>query len=441
MLEVYDADFLNVIFIPQGKILHTPPKSMGVTRLVLCRNFDERLPDSSCSKSSACKFVHAVIDGCKKHPIHVNYAWRNLEAVTYPRLPPGDVVSVLAPNDRPPADDVPSERILVTRGSTARREGASGGLGAAGAKQGSGGSISHCAHYYFNRMCNRGDRCNFIHSVHIDPNATAWQRAPAPTAVAPLHRGGGKLPGMGSSQEIIVPQMVDKMQISNNDQASQIEQQMQPTPPAPQHLLPPPVQQQQVIHQPIMMLPQHQQHHMFNGQGHQVVYQPIYVPMMVPTGPLPIQQQQQQQQFVQLPISHQQQFLQQQFMPLPQHQQFLQISNNQLQPHQYQQQYAAQPQFMQPPQQPSQQFVPQAQPQTQQQPSQQFVPQAQPQTQQQPSMTSFFVVPPSSAVSQQGALDDQSVGGRSGMLAWSNHGPVFNGSMSASSSTASMLWR
>jgi hypothetical protein len=175
MLEVYDPDFLHVVFIPADKVVHTPPKSLGVTRLVLCRNFDEKSADApSCTKGPACKFVHALVEGCRKQPIHVNYAWRSIDAVTYPRLPAGETLSILAPNERPPADEIPSERVLLTRGSANRRDGNR--------------TMSHCAHYYFNRMCNRGERCNFVHTAYIQPNATAWQRAPAPTAVAPLHR-------------------------------------------------------------------------------------------------------------------------------------------------------------------------------------------------------------------------------------------------------------
>eukprot|EP00331_Platyophrya_macrostoma_P030333 CAMPEP_0176446468 /NCGR_PEP_ID=MMETSP0127-20121128/24348_1 /TAXON_ID=938130 /ORGANISM="Platyophrya macrostoma, Strain WH" /LENGTH=258 /DNA_ID=CAMNT_0017832517 /DNA_START=74 /DNA_END=852 /DNA_ORIENTATION=- len=49
----------------------------------------------------------------------------------------------------------PDEQILVTQGALNEDPAA--------------GPLSHCAHYYFNRMCNRGERCNFIHAVHVDP--------------------------------------------------------------------------------------------------------------------------------------------------------------------------------------------------------------------------------------------------------------------------------
>jgi hypothetical protein len=174
-VEMYDPDFHHVISVAPDKILHTPHPSLGVSRLVLCRNFVAGSPVSSCTKGDTCKFVHADILGAKKHPIHVNYAWKSWDSVTYPRLPAGETLVVFAPNERPPADDVPSERVLITRGSLMRKEHT--------------GPLSHCAHYYFNRMCNRGERCNFIHAVIVDPNATELQRAPAPTTVAPLVRG------------------------------------------------------------------------------------------------------------------------------------------------------------------------------------------------------------------------------------------------------------
>lgn len=173
-VEMYDPDFQHVISLAPDKIVHTPHPSLGVSRLVLCRNFSPDSPTNSCSKGETCKFVHADTVGARRHPIHVNYAWRSLDVVTYPRLPPGETLVVFAPNERPPAEDVDSERVLLTRGSLMRKEHT--------------GPLSHCAHYYFNRMCNRGERCNFIHAIVIDSNASDLQRAPAPTTIAPLTR-------------------------------------------------------------------------------------------------------------------------------------------------------------------------------------------------------------------------------------------------------------
>ncbi|CBZ25639.1 conserved hypothetical protein [Leishmania mexicana MHOM/GT/2001/U1103] len=172
LVSVYDSDFETLLSIPASQVLHRPNPALGVSRLVLCRKFSLENPQS-CSKGEMCKFVHADIRKASRCSIHVNYAWRNLALCTYPRLPAGDEITVLAPNERSPSEVIPSERILVTRGSTNWREHTA--------------PLSHCAHYYFNRMCNRGKRCNFIHAVHVDPNVQGdFKHAPAPRAVAPI---------------------------------------------------------------------------------------------------------------------------------------------------------------------------------------------------------------------------------------------------------------
>ncbi|GET87847.1 hypothetical protein, conserved [Leishmania tarentolae] len=172
LVSVYDSDFETLLSIPASQILHRPGPALGVSRLVLCRKFNLDKPQS-CSKGEMCKFVHADIRKASRCCIHVNYAWRSPALCTYPRLPAGDELTILAPNERPPSEVIPSERILVTRGSTNWREHTA--------------PLSHCAHYYFNRMCNRGKRCNFIHAVHVDPNVQGdFKHAPAPRAVAPI---------------------------------------------------------------------------------------------------------------------------------------------------------------------------------------------------------------------------------------------------------------
>ncbi|KAG5481096.1 hypothetical protein LSCM1_06776 [Leishmania martiniquensis] len=171
-VSVYDSDFETMLSIPASQVLHLPNPSLGVSRLVLCRKFTLENPES-CAKGDMCRFVHADTRKASRFSIHVNYAWRSLELCTYPRLPAGDEITVLAPNERPPSEVLPSERILVTRGSTNWHEHPT--------------PLSHCAHYYFNRMCNRGKRCNFIHAVHVDPNVQGdFKHAPAPRAVAPI---------------------------------------------------------------------------------------------------------------------------------------------------------------------------------------------------------------------------------------------------------------
>ena len=144
-----------------------PPPKLEISRLVLCKNFNPRAADTSCSMGARCKFVHADLRGTtpERHQIHVNYAWRSLDLVAYERLPAGEVLRVSAPNNRQPITDICSEQILVTRGSLQRHH--------------SSKPLSHCAHFFFNRACHRGESCNFIHAVHLDETAKDFQRAPA----------------------------------------------------------------------------------------------------------------------------------------------------------------------------------------------------------------------------------------------------------------------
>ena len=99
---------------------------------------------------------------------HINMAWRTLEEVTYPRLPSGRQFSVVSPNDRNAPQTIRSEYMLLTRGTYNLPEGES--------------NLSHCAQYHFTGICKRGERCGFVHLVHIDPMAAPNQRAPVPEA-------------------------------------------------------------------------------------------------------------------------------------------------------------------------------------------------------------------------------------------------------------------
>ncbi|RNF11236.1 zinc finger protein family memeber [Trypanosoma rangeli] len=173
-VEVYAPDFTCIISLPVSAITQLPHSSLGVSRLVLCRKYVPGHPDS-CWKGAMCKFVHADPMGALQCPIHVNYSWRSVERCTYQRLPAGEMIVVLAPNGREPAETFPSERVLVTRGSLNRKTHA--------------GPPSRCAHYYFNRLCNRGENCNFIHTIHVDPNVEEdFKRAPACNSIAPIKK-------------------------------------------------------------------------------------------------------------------------------------------------------------------------------------------------------------------------------------------------------------
>ena len=182
IIEVFDPDFKFIYDVPSSAVVHLPPARLNITRLVLCRNYRPYDPQS-CAMGGNCKFVHADCDFTKleAHPIHVNYIWRHESLCMYPRLPAGDVLTVWAPNNKQPATLIPSECVLVTRGSQAYMSclrSARSGLAGASQREHT-APLSHCAHYYFNRMCNRGECCNFIHAVHVDPNVQGdFKRAP-----------------------------------------------------------------------------------------------------------------------------------------------------------------------------------------------------------------------------------------------------------------------
>jgi hypothetical protein len=177
-LSLHDPEFKNLITVPLSAVHHLPPAHLEISRLVLCRKYDPRNPTESCPMGESCKFVHIdmATPELQVQSIHVNYAYRSLEEVPHERLPAGEQVAVMAPNGRAPSQLVPSEMILKTRGAENRN---------------SGKPVSHCAHYFYNRMCNRGERCSFLHCLFIDPTAADFQRAPpragASVAAKPQH--------------------------------------------------------------------------------------------------------------------------------------------------------------------------------------------------------------------------------------------------------------
>jgi hypothetical protein len=163
-VSVYAPGFKFMLELPEDKVYHMPSQSLNVTRLVLCANFDARYPATSCSMGNRCKFVHADTTHIERRSIHVNYAWRALTDVTYERFPAGQVLHVAPPNSKVPSDVMDADMVLKTKALQAKRR-----------------PLSHCAHYYFNRTCNLGTECQFIHAVFIDPTAKDHQRAPVPS--------------------------------------------------------------------------------------------------------------------------------------------------------------------------------------------------------------------------------------------------------------------
>jgi hypothetical protein len=220
-MHVYAPGFKAVLSIPATEVRHLPPPQLNVTRLVLCANYDPRNPEGSCPMGARCKFVHADATACPQHEIHVNYAWRSLDECIYERFTPGQVLHVAAPNSKLTGDVMDSQLALKTKALESTRR-----------------PLSHCAHYYFNRTCNLGGDCRFIHAVFIDPNAKEHQRAPAPTqlgrehhhhmyrqqrAAARMKRAGNDMEGhpdeqgaIGEPIDAITPEFHHTPQRSNN---------------------------------------------------------------------------------------------------------------------------------------------------------------------------------------------------------------------------------
>ncbi|KAH9589391.1 hypothetical protein LSM04_007978 [Trypanosoma melophagium] len=167
-LEVFDPGFKFMYLVPSHLVVHTPPARLNISRLVVCRNYTPG-KEHSCVKEENCRFVHANVDYDKlqAQSVHVNYIWRHEDICTYKRLPAGDVLEVVSCNGRKRTDLIPSERILLTRRAFSHQDP-------------NGSPLSHCVHFYCNRMCNRGENCNFIHAIYVDPTITRdFQRAPA----------------------------------------------------------------------------------------------------------------------------------------------------------------------------------------------------------------------------------------------------------------------
>ncbi|TPP50576.1 hypothetical protein CGC21_5330 [Leishmania donovani] len=168
-LEVFDPDFKLIYNVPTNCVVHLPPARLNITRLVLCRNYRPHEPQS-CAMGSSCKFVHADCNYTKleAHPIHVNYIWRHETLCTYPRMPAGERLEVVQPDGHSIA--IPSERILLTAGAAAHAE--------AGKT-----TLTCCDSYENSGMCNCGERCNFIHAVHVDPNLPQRRQTNSPDTV------------------------------------------------------------------------------------------------------------------------------------------------------------------------------------------------------------------------------------------------------------------
>jgi len=163
LINVYTSGFKTALKIHPSAVAHLP--SVNPAYYVLCSNYDAANPKSpnSCRMGDSCKFVHADTSSAREHTVHVNFAWQSLESCTYERFPAGKEMHVATPNCNVVVDVMDSCFVLKTK-----------------ALQGA-TKLTHCAHYYFNRTCNLGPDCHFVHAVYVDPTAVPGQRAPVPS--------------------------------------------------------------------------------------------------------------------------------------------------------------------------------------------------------------------------------------------------------------------
>lgn len=95
---------------------------------------------------------------------HVNYVWRTLDEVKYPRFPPGDPVPVITKDGASngasgSVELVDPQFLLRTRVLERPRK-----------------AYSHCTHYAKHSACDLGGQCGFVHCVTIDPGCTRRRR-------------------------------------------------------------------------------------------------------------------------------------------------------------------------------------------------------------------------------------------------------------------------
>merc|ERR1711871_903583 len=167
---VLDRKKSELITLDASQIYHMPQTDASNDRArhpILCERFHPAHP-SGCMKGDACNRVHAVVRGCPRKPIHINWAWRQVEECQYERYPSGDIVKVREPVSAKSdiVDAVDSGYIIKTRCvfDDVNRP------------------PTHCAHFYYGRECHLGANCDFAHVLYINAQAEKLERAPPPCA-------------------------------------------------------------------------------------------------------------------------------------------------------------------------------------------------------------------------------------------------------------------
>jgi hypothetical protein len=149
-LHAFDCTMTAPLRIPSERVMQTSGSLNYITefnqhgpsarsRFHVCADFVH----GYCPRLGSCPDIHSRDLGTSPPPsatIHVN-----AQPSRFPLLPPGQVITVYNPNNRSQSSEIPSERVLVTRGSEAYWANPALGL-----------RQFHCAHFYLRKMCNRG---------------------------------------------------------------------------------------------------------------------------------------------------------------------------------------------------------------------------------------------------------------------------------------------
>jgi len=157
---VYDAKLTSYFEVPSECVVPTHGAIRYVEhynefgpysrfRFQLCNNFQA----GRCSRGAACTYIHALgFDRAQQ--IHLN------NGTTGRTLPHGASFYVFMPSNTSPVPQfVPSTQILVTKGSLAVYDAIMSN------RRSCIGRPQHCAHFVYKKVCNRGEECNFIHSL------------------------------------------------------------------------------------------------------------------------------------------------------------------------------------------------------------------------------------------------------------------------------------
>lgn len=236
ILSVFDAKFSQCYRVPKHLVAHLPPARTSMptspvtnssTQLVLCPMFHSK-SFGYCPAGESCPYVHVTsLERVESHSVHARFYWRNESLCHYPRLTGGRTIKV---STRSFVEEIPSERILVTRGVASLNRRATApppqyqsqhrpsplpmdfltlsdhadavdSLANASADATSpcfSGTpteaqsvvFSHCSHYLCKALCLRGWECRFVHSVSVHPD----QREPFIEAlpISPVSQDSGQ---------------------------------------------------------------------------------------------------------------------------------------------------------------------------------------------------------------------------------------------------------